>query len=783
MRELTFTVYDKAEDRVSKPLSLTWEGWIERFSVHAVRGAPADTASKEALDRAKNGPAVLLGEIHAGLPRRKSNVVAAHALSLDVENCTDEQISAALEQLSPFEYFVWTTHKHGSEVVSSARLRVVLPLDVPLSPSQYAGAWAGLQELVGGINDPATKDIARLNYLPSTFDASKAWVLRHPGRWLSLADLPVKEEVVVDQLRQQKVTSGLRECFSGVPRDEPVLREQVRGLLRGEAFAQPGGRHEAVLALTLFLAKRETRATDEALESLFRDSLAAMSREASGTPTVDEVITAYRGAVLYLQRTTQEKQQEAQLDAVREGAGPYTDEDLERIASVNGWSVDDLPNKWIVQRDGAGWFLSSTGAYWGPYLREDLPIAASQFLARAPVRLVELTKNGMRYRPLTEVARERGSLAEKVVADLTAQRTWFETKSHIMHEAVCPLRTDLTPEFSPQIDGWLKVLAGPHYGKLVDWMSCCGDLTKLLCAVYFDGPPSCGKTLFAVGMARLWTDGPPADIESVLADFNDDLVRCPLALADEEIPKRYGRATVTAVLRSALSTTSRPLKRKFRATAELRGAIRIVLAANNEFLLDSKDVSTQDDLAAIGARFLYISVPDGVSDLLNDYPKSVRESWAQRGIAQHALWLMQNHVVKEPGRRFWVEGDISRMHRNLMVGTKWNSMVCEWIVRYLMNPKPFDTTATGLIRRGGGKLLVNVQGIIDGWTLYLQTKQEAETAKIGSALKAISRSKKPTQLRANGKQVWFRDIDLEQLCSWSDSQSIGDRETMKAAVQ
>jgi len=122
------------------------------------------------------------------------------------------------------------------------------------------------------------------------------------------------------------------------------------------------------------------------------------------------------------------------------------------------------------------------------------------------------------------------------------------------------------------------------------------------------------------------------------------------------------------------------------------------------------------------------------------------------------------------------------MHRLLMTGSHWNSMICEWLVRYLMNPNPFDSKATGLIRREDAVLLVNDQAILDGWELYLKTKQEPETAKIGAALRAISKTTRRQQLRFNGQRVRYRVIDIDHLISWSDRYNIGDRETILAAL-
>ncbi len=796
MRDLIFTGFQNVFSKGS-PVTRPWEDWVELFSRHATRGTPSDTDNLEALDKAKNGPAVVLGEIPPG-PRKAELVRSVHALALDLEKHPETAIAAALEALAPYEWVVWTTHKHGSKVGGAPRLRVVLPLAEPLPPSAHAAAWLALDRLIGNLNDGKTKDIARLHFLPSTFDPSLPWAHRNRGRWIEPRDLGIDLSALPDAasppvsdafdgIIQQKALNRITHQLRLIPKFD-AIKDAAGALVAGESFAEMGDRHNTILALTMRIAGLNASLREASIAHLFSASLNSMREVAPDTPDLSEVWAAYQGAVEKLssldahnREQAQRRAQEKQIRQINAGDGPYTPPELEAIAAANGWTKERLRDRWVVQRDGTAWFLTGTGEYAGPYGRDDLSLAASKYLARAPIRLVEATRNGFRYRSISDVVRESGSLADRVVSDLTLQRTKFDPETRTMHEAISPMR-DIAPTFDPEFDTWMRIAAGALYGKLVDWMATAPDLSKLLCAIYFEGAPSSGKTLFAYGLSKIWTEGPPADIEAVLSDFNDELCRCPLVLADEEIPKRH-RQTVTTTLRSMLSTLSRTLKRKYRATSEVRGAVRLILAANNEFLLDNREVSSSQDLDAIAQRFLYVPVPQEATDYLNTLPRAKKEYWATEGIARHALWLLQNHEVKEPGKRFYVEGDVSQMHRLLMTGSRWNSLACEWLVRYLMTPQPFDTRSTGLIRRGDGELLVNDQALMDGWSLYIQsTRIEPETSKIGAALRAISKSGKRKQLRYKDQRIRYRTIDAEHLLAWSDRFNIGDKEVLLAAI-
>ena len=786
MRPLTFTTYPGARQAQGTPQTRTWEEWVHDFKVREIR-------------EQKDGPALVLGDISRGKRRSASNVRAAHAIGVDVEKLSEARIEEAFEALAPFEYFAWTTH---SSAPSALRLRVVLPFAEPIEPSDYPHVWAGLNALLGGANDPQTKDISRLHYTPSCPPGAEhnaaAW--RHAGRWISAADLPDAQITLdaqpsdpdTDFVAARRLASKIRARLKVVRADDP-MKPLAKALLDDDPLAESGSRHRAIVEITWWIAEKTRDVPVAALNELFAGTLAAMRRASPGdSPTLEEVVDAYRGAVQKIEegkrqardREEQERKRrarEAQISAAG-GRGPYDEEDLERIAHAQGWEPQELRDRWIIQREGMHWMLDAQGTYRGPYPKEDASIVASRILARAPVRLTEFNRNGVSYRPLGDVVRESGQVAERVVSDMVAQNTHYDPSTMVLYEAVRPLRP-LAPAFDEEIDRWLRLLGGPQYPRLVDWLSCVPDLSKLLCAVYFDGEAGSGKTLLPTGLARLWTEGPPGDIELALSDFNDEIARCPLILADEDIPRPYRTATVTTKLRAMISTLRRTLKRKFKPPTELHGAVRLVLAANNEFLLESKGVSSPQDLDAIAQRFLYVSVSRDAAEMMGALPRATKQAWADEGIARHTLWLRDNHQIKEPGKRFWVEGDVSQMHRLLMTGSRWNSLVCEWLVRYLMEPNLFDSKSTGLVRRGEGELLVNDQAVIDGWELYVKnTKAEPETAKVGAALRAIAASARRRQLRHKGQRIRYRAIDVDHLLAWSDRHNIGDRQQILEAV-
>lgn len=788
MRKITFTAYPNCYANEGAVLTEFWDSWAKILTQHAVRGTPADTNNKHALDANKNGMCIVLGEIPKGKTRSKKNVTRMHALGVDIEGIAEDHVEEVIKKLQGWEFILYTTHKHGSEVAKGfPRYRLIMPLAKPVPAKDWPVIWSRLNMLVDGINDPSTKDASRLNYMPSTFDASVAEAHRFEGVWISVNDLPnhiqdASTATEISDSAARTVASKIKARLKRVANDHH-LKKSATQIIAGEPFAESGERHETIRELTWMLAEKDKNYPAEALFIVFGPSINAMQQEDPSTPGLDDVERTYTGAVERMRSDKTKKQRSFQLEHA-DGKGEYSEEELEEIAAVLKCEVHELRNKWIVQKDTTFYFLMADGKYSPPATLAEARVEAVAHLNRAPVMLNEISKNGTpRRRTITELTEDYGQKTHKIIADLKVQESYYLHRSRTMHEAACPLR-DLEPEDDPHVSEWLEILAGKHHEKLLDWLACLPKLDRLLCAIYLGGHPGGGKTLLAQACARLWTTGSATEIEKALDDFNEEYTKCPLVLGDEAVPKFWKGNPTTTKLRSMLSVTSRTLSRKHKAPADLVGCIRLILTANSDHLLSGDGASNHMDLQAIAQRFLYIEVPEAATKYLEALPEDIRDGFLEGdGIAKHILYLSKTRKVKR-GKRFWVEGDTNAMHRMLMTGTAWNSLVCEWLARYLMNPTTFDAAGTGLIRRNDkGRLLVNAQAIIDGWKMYLETHKDPETAKIGTALRAISTKAKPFQARFKGKQIRYRVIDVEYLFDWANRYDISNKEVLAFSLQ
>lgn len=791
MRNVTFTVWPnvRAARNPGEPITQPWSSWVNEFLQHAYRGpapVPDDCKAISKLNHHKGGRCYVPGEVDGN--RNANAVKAIHAATLDLDSVPEDKLVVAFRAIAPYAAAVYTTHKHGFQ--GATKLRVVLPLKEPIPPQRYAAFWHGLNAAIGGVNDKSTKSPQLPFYFPSTWIGStvaEAWEQR--GDWMDaehyMAVAPAAPAAGAATAADGSAATGRAlSLLRRMPKDHD-LRAAATAVMRGESFAEPGERHNTMLRLTGWMAFKSTFRpfSGETIAAVFAPSLAAMMVE---DPTLEEDPAGAYATALEKAVVTAEHERAAEADAARNaqrpsGAGEYTDEDLERIAKAQGCTVRELSSRWIVQKGTSYYLLNERGSYAGPFIKDEVAAALHQELARSPVRLIDWTERGPRDRKPSDIIKEHGKIAARLVADFTLQTTRFDPATLTLREAVCPLRP-LAPAYDEEIETWLTLLAGPQAGKLFDWMACAPDLSKLLCALYFCGSKSAGKTLFAHGMASLWTDGAPTSAAEVFAsDFNESILSCPLVFADETLPKQHKGMNVTEMLRGLLTTSNRKIRRKYQATGDAAGTLRVVLAANNEYLLSASSM-TADDIEAVAEKVLFIDAP---GDRSREYLDGLRaespdklDTWRRTGIAGFALWLQANRMVL-PESRFWVSGTMGRMLRNLLTTTGWNSRVCEFLARYLDTPKALDSKGTGLVRILDGELLVNVRGIVDGWTAYMpEPRYEMETSKISAALRSIAKG--TAVKRWKNKTNRYHVVELNNLIAWSERHQVGEPAAMRA---
>lgn len=117
--------------------------------------------------------------------RANINVEAVHLFICDIDSTPSQPPPPSLDAMKArfhpqasgvfgCKVLGYTTHSHS---LQHPRYRLIFPLARAVAPSEYAALWQGFNQALGGILDPATKDISRIHYLPSC-----------PAEHLSIAD-------------------------------------------------------------------------------------------------------------------------------------------------------------------------------------------------------------------------------------------------------------------------------------------------------------------------------------------------------------------------------------------------------------------------------------------------------------------------------------------------------------------------------------------------------------------------------------------------------------------
>lgn len=136
--------------------------------------------SKADQDRIKDIGGFVGGHLKGGR-RKKDTVEYRQIVALDAD-FAPEGLASELEYLIPGAYVVYSTHKHKP---SKPRLRILIPLDRPVTPDEYEAIARKLADNIGiDYFDDTTYEPNRLMYWPSTasdgeyvFDAvDEPWV-------------------------------------------------------------------------------------------------------------------------------------------------------------------------------------------------------------------------------------------------------------------------------------------------------------------------------------------------------------------------------------------------------------------------------------------------------------------------------------------------------------------------------------------------------------------------------------------------------------------------------
>ncbi len=774
--------------------------------------------------------------IFTGGQRNLASVEHVTMAYVDIDKVPQEQFLETLKKLQAYEFWTYSTWSSGwytsdryttksgkksplhltlmpeAERAACTRLvsaRIVLALDQEVPAAQWPACWHGLNHKLAGIMDPQTKDASRMYYLPVAYEPSEHVfsgynegdgplsyaTLREAGGRAERSKKAIAGKQEADDTTVNVTLDDLRDFCTGLRRSKrgTIATQVVHALdaiIEGGVYAEYGERDKTLWMVCTELAAHFTTADVGSLAELFRRSLERTCEEfKDGDPEADiqkvcEKFTRARDEYEANKAKASEEQRRRVAGQIKDAfvaVGvdrnfPYTSEELAAYAANLGVDSDRLMKRLIIQQ-GKSYYVFFDGSYLPPVGKDALTLSAQRDLSPLcdVIELTVQTPSGEAPMPGETLANKYGTGARRASASLYAQKTYYDEREQKITEAVCPLRS-LEPIYSPLAEEFLKQLAGEQYQKLEDWITTVTDLARASAVVYFSGAPSSGKSMLAKGLAKLWTSaGAPTHFGKAIANFNEDLCRCPLVLGDESIP--HDIVNDTARMREFQQATTRSLNRKHLSHVDLEGAVRLILCANNENLLNTTENLSEDDVNAIAHRFLHIKVPQSCADwmLENNGTAVFAELVENEGLAKHALWLKKNRVERRAElfqNRFFVDGGSEETATRLAVSVGKRSHVCHWFINFLANRKPAERSGDHGVLVIDGAIHATPEAVYNLWDTYqAKDKNQPPLNQVADALKALS-SETVELDHGKGPRAYYR-IRTELLVAWSTLRAVG----------
>ncbi len=468
--------------------------------------------------------------------------------------------------------------------------------------------------------------------------------------------------------------------------------------------------------------------------------------------------------------------------------GPYSGEAIEEFARACGLSVAEYLGSMIVQdgRSSTMWVRDGV-SFRPPVNKQNLELAVSQWLGAYPIArsYEKRAKDGTTetvYMNPQQVAKACSVLAQRVTASFVVPMSTWDPKGFAFTERLAPQR-ELVPEYHAQIDAWLRLLGGKDAERLLDWISAVTRLDEQCCALYLCGSAGAGKGLLAQGLARVWTKTGPVPLKAIVGSFNDPLADCPLVFADEAIPDR----SASASLRALIADSSLALNRKHLSCLQIHGSIRLLVAANNDAVLSFDEILTEEDIQALGVRFLKIDVGEEPREFLQELGGwSVTPAWVTGDrIAKHALWLVENRKPVR-GKRFFIDGNAAEIGKIIRKHGKTEGLILGVVVDALEG-----TGANAL------EPPIHVDEDFGVWinaTRVFRTLQEtqhnfkATERDVATTASNLCEGDRKKHLFWNGltnraERVWCRKLDLGVLEEWAKNVRGLDDETLSESIQ
>lgn len=584
--------------------------------------------------------------------------------------------------------------KHG--------LRLIYVLSRPLTPEDSERSYTVLQARFKAAKlemDPKTKDWTRIFFLPfiekegeDLYFREEIFVETYPDRLLDPDELLVDSVLPVqplaldgDRPNSETADSLLFKKTGGATE----LHKQFKALLGkgpdgpwlfdGQPLPLgPGERDDGIWKM---VGRVMTRLWNK-VEGLTPESIYALLRPCVALLTPDDQDpTKDWCEVLWdkVQRTWEKKHEEVEVKRVayeerlaqmvagfREQCRA-SGQSLEVLAELSGLSeVDFVRQHMMVSTGKGGVYLMQPDGY---YLSERVALAGSigRMQTMGMADLYGIYDRDGQLLKVQDIMAMRGVSVSRAVGALGLQHSELRnigTSNLLLATPTCYLRTDVKPRFVPEVDTYLRQMAGDeNYERLADWIGHALDLTKPICALSLSGAPGAGKSLLGEILGACFGPGQKNSHEVLTTDFNGGLLANRVVHIDEGLPSKK---QIDELLRVYVSGGMLPVTKKGIDPQSTEVYPLVVFTANNmealRTAIGSRDLDEHSH-NALTMRILHMTVCEEAAAFFKlNKGRQMTANWITDeclGI-QHFMWLHANR--QSPSKwcgsgRFAVEGD------------------------------------------------------------------------------------------------------------------------------